>query len=85
MGWRAPRVSGHDGAQHGQDILAVLAGGVDIAADVKPRLGGVLAGEPAGNLLLGLQRPDAAFADVVGRVRRMRAAGVNRSIRVWSG
>jgi hypothetical protein len=48
----------------------VLGGGVDVAADVQAGLGDVVAGEPAGDLLLGLQRPDAALADVVGRPDR---------------
>src|SRR6266568_3504933 len=29
-----PPVAGHGGAQHGEDVLAVLAGGVDVGADV---------------------------------------------------
>jgi hypothetical protein len=45
--------------------VAVLAGGVDVTADVQPVLGGVVAGEAAGYLLLGFQRVDAALADVV--------------------
>jgi hypothetical protein len=45
----------------------VLAGGVDVDADVEPGLGDVGAGEPAGDLLLGFQGPDAALADVIGR------------------
>src|SRR5258706_5414742 len=38
---------------------------VDVAADVQAVLGGVFAGEAAGDFLLGFQRPDAALADVV--------------------
>jgi hypothetical protein len=47
-----------------QDVVgaeAVLAGGVDVAADVEPVLGDVVAGEAAGDLLLGLQGADAAL------------------------
>jgi hypothetical protein len=43
----------------------VLAGGVDVAADVQAVLGGVFAGEAAGDFLLGLERADAALAEVV--------------------
>jgi hypothetical protein len=43
----------------------VLAGGVDVAADVEAVLGGVVAGEAAGDFLLGFQGADAALADVV--------------------
>jgi hypothetical protein len=45
----------------------VLAGGVDVAADVQPVLGGFLAGEPAGYFLLGLDRAHGALGDVVRR------------------
>ncbi len=38
-------------------VLAVLAGGVDVAADVEAVLGDVVAGETAGDLLLCLQWP----------------------------
>jgi hypothetical protein len=47
-----------------QDVVgaeAVLAGGVDVAADVESVLGDVVAGEAAGDLLLGLQRADSAL------------------------
>jgi hypothetical protein len=37
-----------------EDVLAALAGGVDVAADIEPVLGDVFAGEPTGDLLLGL-------------------------------
>jgi putative transposase len=43
----------------------VLAGGVDVAADVEPVLGDVIAGQTAGDFLLGFQRADAALAGVV--------------------
>ena len=54
--------------------------GVDVAADVQPVLGGVFAGEPAGDFLLRLQRPDAALADVVRADRQLRAVRVIRSL-----
>src|ERR1019366_5353075 len=38
----------------------------DVAADVQPVLGDVLAGEPAGDFLLGLHGAHAALGDVVG-------------------
>jgi hypothetical protein len=38
----------------------VLAGSVDVAADVEAVLGDVVAGQAAGDLLLGLEGPDAA-------------------------
>jgi len=44
-------------------VLAVLAGGVDVTADVEPVLGDVVAGQAAGYLLLGFQGADAALAD----------------------
>ena len=37
-------------------LLAVLAGGVDVTADVEAVLGDVVAGQAAGYLLLGFQR-----------------------------
>ena len=46
-------------------LLAVLAGGVDVTADVEPVLGDVVAGQAAGDLLLGFQGPDAALADII--------------------
>jgi hypothetical protein len=42
---------------------AVLAGGIDVAADVEAVPGDVVAGEAAGDLLLGFQGADAAFTD----------------------
>jgi hypothetical protein len=45
----------------------MLARGVDVASDVEAVLGYVVAGQAAGDLLLGFQRPDAALADVVRR------------------
>jgi len=47
-------------------VEAVLARGVDVAADVEPVLGDVVAGQAAGYLLLGLRRADAPIAEVVG-------------------
>ena len=68
-GWRGrgrlPGVSGEQAAQDGEDVVAVLAGGVDVAADVQPVLGGLFAGEAAGYLLLCLGGAHAALADVV--------------------
>jgi hypothetical protein len=49
----------------------VLAGGVDVAADVEAVLGDVVAGEAAGDFLLGFQGADAALADVVRLSRRL--------------
>jgi len=62
-----PRVADDRGAETGQDIGAVFAHRVDVAADVQAGLSDVLAGEPPGNLLLGLRRAPAAFADVIRR------------------
>ena len=64
-------------------VLAVLAGGVDVTADVEAVLGDVVAGQAAGDLLLGFQGPDAALADVVQADRRLRMAGVIRPR--WAG
>jgi N-acetylmuramic acid 6-phosphate etherase len=41
-----PWGAGHGGAERGEHVLAVLAGGVDVAADVEPGLGDIAAGEP---------------------------------------
>jgi hypothetical protein len=43
----------------------VLACGVDVAADAGAVLGGVFAGEPAGDFLLGFRGPYSALRDVV--------------------
>src|SRR5207342_2516056 len=64
--WWLPGVSGEGVADAGQDVDAVFAHGVDVAADVEAVLGDDLAGEPPGDLLLGFGRAQAAFADVVG-------------------
>src|SRR6266581_1220703 len=79
-GW-PPGVAGEQAAQDGEDVLAVLAGGVDVAADVQPVLGGVFAGQAAGYLLLGLAGPDAALADVVRAYRRLHAVRAVRRLR----
>ena len=50
----SPGVAGQRGADAGDDVVFVFADGVDVAADVEAVLGDVLAGEPAGDLLLGL-------------------------------
>jgi hypothetical protein len=63
----------------------VLAGGVDVASDVEPVLGDVVAGQTAGYLLLGLQRADAALADVVRSRCRLRVMRVLASIRIGCG
>ena len=46
-------------------VLAVLAGGVDVASDVEAVLGDDVAGQTAGGLLLGFQWADAALREVV--------------------
>ena len=61
LGWGEPRVSGHELVQDFVGAEAVLAGGVDVAADVEPALGDVVAGEAAGDFLLGFQGADAAL------------------------
>src|SRR5580704_11350290 len=45
---------------------AVLAGGVDVAADVEAVLGDVVAGQAPADHLLGFQGADAALREVVG-------------------
>jgi hypothetical protein len=66
-------------------VVSVLAGGVDVAADVEAVLGDVVAGQAAGDLLLGFQRADAALADVVRSRCRLRVMRVLRSIRIGCG
>ena len=46
-------------------VLAVLACGVDVAADIEAVLGDIVAGQAAGYLLLGFQGPDSALRDIV--------------------
>jgi hypothetical protein len=70
-----PRGRRHEPVQDVEDVLAVLAGGVDVAADAEPVLGGVFAGESAGDLLPGILGPDAASADVVRRPDPVVSAG----------
>ena len=74
LGWGQPGVSGHELVQDFVGAEAVLAGGVDVAADVEPVLGDVVAGQAPGDLLLGFQGADAALADIV----RRPDAGVGR-------
>src|ERR1019366_6913254 len=62
---RVPGRAGHSGAQDVHDVAVVLAGGVDVAADVEAVLGDVLAGQPPRDLLLGLHGPHSALGDVV--------------------
>jgi len=66
-------------------VLAVLTGGVDVAADVEAVLGDVVAGQAAGDLLLGLEGADAALADVVRPSRGLLVMRVPRSIRAGCG
>jgi len=66
-------------------VAAVLAGGVDVTADVEPVLGDVVAGQAAGDFLLGFQGPDSSFADVVRSRCRLRVVRVLRSIRISCG
>jgi hypothetical protein len=66
-------------------VVSVLAGGVDVAADVEAVLGDVVAGQAAGDLLLGFQRADAALADVVRSRCRLRVMRVLTSIRIGCG
>jgi hypothetical protein len=55
----------------------VFAHGVDVAADIEAVLGDVLAGEPPGNLLLGLEgRRPRSLMLLVGQIR---VSVVNRS------
>jgi len=85
LGWGQPGITEHDLVQDVVGAEAVLAGGVDVAADVEPVLGGVVAGQPSGDLLLGLQRADVAFAAVVRSRCRLRVVRVLRSIRISCG
>jgi len=83
--WRSPGPAEHEVVQDVHGILAVLAGGVDVTADVQAVLGDVVAGQAAGDLLLGLEGPDSALADVVGPRRRMHMARVMRRFRPGCG
>jgi hypothetical protein len=59
---RLPGLAEHEVVQDVHGVLAVLAGGVDVAADVQAVLGDVVAGQASGDLLLGLEGADAALA-----------------------
>jgi hypothetical protein len=83
-GWLPGRAQ-HEVLQDGEGVAAVLAGGVDVAADVEAVLGDVVAGEAAGYLLLGFQLADAALADVVRPSRGLLVMRVLRSIRAGCG
>ena len=52
---RSPGPAEHEVVQDVHGILAVLAGGVDVAAGVEAVLGDVVAGQAAGDLLLCFQ------------------------------
>ena len=52
--WRPPGAAGHEVAQDCERVLAVLAGGVEVAADVEAVLGNVVAGQAAGDSSAGL-------------------------------
>ena len=80
-----PGPAGHEVVQGVHGVLAVFAGGVDVAADVEAVLGGVVAGQAAGYLLLGFQGADAALADVIQANRRLRVIGVVRRQRAGCG
>jgi hypothetical protein len=60
------RGAGEGGVEAGQGVVAVFADGVEVAADVEAVLGGVLAGETLGDLLLGFGGSQVAFVEVVG-------------------
>src|SRR5579862_1859948 len=62
-----PGVAEHELAQDFVGAKSVFSRGVDVAAHVEAVLGDVVAGEAAGDLLLGLERADAALAKVVSR------------------
>ncbi len=64
-GW-VPRVAGEGGVEGGKGVAAVFADGVEIASDVEAVLGGVLAGESAGDLLLGFGGSQVALTEIVG-------------------
>ena len=84
-GWRSPGCAGHELVQDVHGVVSVLSGGVDVAADVEAVLGDVVAGQAAGDLLLGFQRACAALADVVGPRRQMRMMRMMRRIRLGFG
>src|ERR1019366_1781863 len=59
-GW-LPGAAAHELVQDFHGTASVLAGGVDVAADVEAVLGDVVAGEAAGDVLLDFQGADAAL------------------------
>lgn len=58
---RSPGPSEHEVVRDVHGALAVLAGGVDVASDVEPVLGDIVAGQATGDLLLRFQRAHAAL------------------------
>jgi hypothetical protein len=77
-------VCGHGAAQDGHGMVAVLAGGVNGAADVQPGLGDRFAAGPAGDLLLSLDQPHAALGDVVGGPDSVQPDSYVLDDRSWS-
>lgn len=61
---QASRVSGEDVADDVHDGLAVLASGVEVAAERVPVPGRLLGPEPTGDLLLGLRGVQVALGVV---------------------
>src|ERR1035437_9741577 len=59
-GW-LPGAAEHELVQDFHGTASVLAGGVDVAADVEAVLRAVVAGEAAGDVLLDFQGADAAL------------------------
>ena len=86
-GWH-PGVPGEGAADGGDDVLAVLAGGVDVAADGVAVAGGGLGAEAAGDLLLGFRgaagraRPGCSSAGSQCRVRN-RSTSASRSLQAF--
>ena len=76
---RSPGPAEHEVVQDVHGVFAVLAGGVDVTADIKAVLGDIVAGQAAGDLLLGLQRADSALADIVGE-RNAQVAGESQVV-----
>jgi len=76
--WRLPGGAEHELVEDVHGAEPVLAGGVDVAADVEAILGDVVAGEAAGDLLLGFQGADAALAALLF-VGHTPVSVVNRS------
>jgi hypothetical protein len=82
---RHPRVAGEGVAEGGDGINPVFDRGADVAAQGQPVGGGIIAGEPAGDLLLGLGGPQVALGEIVGSSRRLHLMRAMRSIGVWCG